>query len=165
MIANPTSVSEMGSLVLDYASGRLPAYVDGGFDFTDVRDVAAGTIEAGKRGRTGESYLLGGAYITVPAIMEILKEVTGRKKPGFKVPYNLALFGAGFSERRALKRGTGSKFTKASLKILKEGLRVDSSKARKELAYHPRDLKESFNDTYLWFKKEGYIDDSAAGRR
>ena len=81
------------------------------------------------------------------------------------MPYHLAMFGAGFRERRVLKRGTVPRFTRASLKILKEGPRVDSSKAKKELSYNPRDLKESFNDTYLWFKKEGYIDESAAGRR
>ena len=158
-------ISEMGSLVLDYASGRLPVYVDGGFDFVDVRDVAAGTIEAGKRGRTGESYLLSGTYVTVSAIMEILEEVTGRKKPGFKVPYRLAMFGARFSERRALRRGTVPKFTRDSLRILKEGLSADSSKAERELGYHPRDIRESFHDAYRWFKKEGYIDESASGRR
>ncbi|MCA9696930.1 MAG: NAD-dependent epimerase/dehydratase family protein, partial [Myxococcales bacterium] len=52
VIVNPTGVlgpvdfgpSRMGKLICDLAGGRMPALLEGGFDFVDVRDVATGVL-------------------------------------------------------------------------------------------------------------------------
>jgi dihydroflavonol-4-reductase len=154
-------ISSMTSMILDFAMGKLPAYIGGGFNFVDIRDAAAGVIAAAGHGRTGETYILGGEYITVAGLMDTLEELTGRKKPAFKVPFALAKMAAGFSEKKA-GRGTGNnikpKFTRDSLKVLKEGPRVNCEKAVKELAYSPRPIKETLKDTVDWLKNEGYIE-------
>ena len=54
--------SEMGTVIRNLCTGRMPALVTGGFNFVDVRDVVAGALGAEARGRTGESYLLGGEW-------------------------------------------------------------------------------------------------------
>jgi len=145
-------ISSMTSMILDFSAGSLPAYVGGGFNFVDIRDAAAGTIAAAERGRTGETYILGGEYITIASLMEILEELTEKKKPSFKVPFALAALAARFSEKRA----STPKFTRDSLKVLKEGPRVDCEKAQKELGYTARPIRETLKDTLDWLSAEGY---------
>ena len=63
VIACPTGVigpydfrrSEMGRLIADCLGNKPLFYVDGAYDFVDVRDVAAGLILAGQHGRTGHT--------------------------------------------------------------------------------------------------------------
>ena len=50
--------SHTGELVLAAAQGRLGAYVDGAYNFVDVRDVAQGLMAAAEKGRSGEGYIL-----------------------------------------------------------------------------------------------------------
>jgi dihydroflavonol-4-reductase len=153
-------ISSMTSMILDFTAGKLPAYVGGGFNFIDVRDAAAGVIAAAEKGRTGEAYILGGTYITIADLMENLEELTGKKKPSLKVPFVLANLAARFGEKRG-KGGTEEnfkpKFTRDSLKVLKDGPRVDCEKAKKELNWAPRPIKETLKDTLEWLKAEGFL--------
>jgi len=50
-----------GRMVLDAATGRMPAYLDTGVNIVHVDEVAAGHLLALHRGRDGERYILGGA--------------------------------------------------------------------------------------------------------
>ena len=71
--------SEMGQLILDCVDQKPMLYVDGAYDFVDVRDVAQGLILAGEKGRCGESYILSGERIEVPDIIKIVQEVLGKR--------------------------------------------------------------------------------------
>ncbi len=98
VIVHPTGVigpfdfriSEMGQLVLDFIRGKLKAYLDGAYDFADVRDVAHGLTLACRKGRTGESYILSGERVSIKQILEVLEETSGIRAPTFKVPAWLA---------------------------------------------------------------------------
>ena len=67
VIVNPTTPvgpwdakpTPTGEIIVRFCTGRMPAYMDTGLNFVDVRDVAAGHIAAYERGRTGERYILG----------------------------------------------------------------------------------------------------------
>jgi len=86
VVVNPTGVigprdeqpSRMGHFFLALAAGRLPATVEGGFDWVDVRDVVTALLAAETRGRTGENYLVGGHYATTRELAEVAHAVTGR---------------------------------------------------------------------------------------
>src|SRR5215475_1308246 len=49
-----------GQLIVEAASGRMPAFVDTGLNIVHVDDVAAGHLLAEERGSIGERYILGG---------------------------------------------------------------------------------------------------------
>src|SRR4030043_1560736 len=44
-------ISNVGQLIIDFASGHLKSYVNGAYDFVDVRDVARGLIRAAEKGQ------------------------------------------------------------------------------------------------------------------
>jgi len=146
-------ISEMGQLVLDFIRGKLKAYLDGAYDFADVRDVAHGLMLACSKGRRGESYILSGERVSIKRIMELLEETSGVKAPAFKVPAWLARTAGKLAP--IYYRITRSKalFTDYSVDVLRSNSMVTSEKARAELGYNPRSVPESICDSVAWFRQ------------
>eukprot|EP01037_Dinobryon_pediforme_P029299 gene29299-32881_t len=69
--ARPTPT---GRIIVEAASGRMPAFVESGLNLVHVDDVADGHIAAMARGRIGERYVLGGQDV---ALREMLATVAG----------------------------------------------------------------------------------------
>lgn len=137
----------MMTLVTDYLSGKLPACVEGGYDFVDVRDVAAGVVAACSRGRSGECYLLTGGYITAMDLLRKLHELTGRKE--IKVAFPLWFIRAFIPIATAVARIRKEKplFTRSSLHILDTNADFSHAKASRELGYAPRRIEDTLRDT------------------
>ncbi|MFA6027433.1 MAG: SDR family oxidoreductase [Patescibacteria group bacterium] len=150
-------ISELGHLIIDFAHKKLKAFINGAYDFVDVRDVVAGLIAAMEKGRKGEIYILSGEQIKIKEILKILTKVTGKKAPVYAMPAWLAIATAPFSilYYRILK--AKPLFTAYSVRVLMSNSKTDHSKARQELGYNPRTVRESINDSYIWFKEHGYI--------
>ena len=148
-------VSAIGRFFRDFLNGRLPAYIDGGFDFVDVRDVAAGLVAAAERGASGRVYLLSGEYVTVPAMIEMMQTESGVRRPLLQLPIPLIAPFLPAVEGAARLAGRRTRFTAASLKLLALGVRVDSSRARAELGYTTRPIRETVADTVRWFREHG----------
>jgi len=68
----------MGAVIHDAATAKPTLYVDGAYDFVDVRDVADGLISAAENEKRGESYILSGQKISVRYLLETVREITGR---------------------------------------------------------------------------------------
>jgi len=96
-IVNPTGIigpfdfapSRMGQVFLALAQRRLPAVIDAGFDWVDVRDVSAAALSAETRGRTGENYLLPAHHVSLTQIAGISEEITATPAPRWKFPMRL----------------------------------------------------------------------------
>ncbi|GAB4493658.1 MAG: NAD-dependent epimerase/dehydratase family protein [Anaerolineales bacterium] len=159
VIACPTGVigpfdfrgSMMGSVIRSAAERRLTPYVDGGYDFVDVRDVADGLIAASEKGRAGEAYILSGQRISVRYLLETVREITGKGFPRFKVPLFLAELAAHFTPTYYRLTHASPRFTPYSLKVLQSNAHISHEKASRELGYHPRPLYESIRDAVQWF--------------
>jgi dihydroflavonol-4-reductase len=147
----------MGRVLLDLYHRRLPALVDGGFDWVDVRDVVAGALAAADRAPTGARYLLSGARRTVGELAAIAKEVTGVRPPLVSAPMWLARVGAPFATAYARVAGKEPLYTKHSLHALRNHQLVSHDKATRELGYTSRPLVETITAAYAWFRAHGAL--------
>ncbi len=146
-----------GEVIRTAAKHKPSLYVDGAYDFVDVRDVANGMIAAAERGRRGESYILSGEKITVPHLIETIREITGRHFFRLKVPFDLARFAARFTPfYYRISRAT-PRFTPYSLEVLRSNSDISHAKATRELGYHPRPLYESIADAIHWFLESNHM--------
>lgn len=150
-------ISEMGQLIMDFIQRKLKAYVDGAYDFADVRDVATGLILACEKGRTGESYILSGEQITVRDLLLMLQEITGVKAPSLKIPAWLARTIGKIAPLYYRLTNTKPLFTTYSIDVLASNSQISSAKARHELGYSTRPVKESVTDAVAWFRENSKL--------
>jgi len=143
--------SEMGEVIRGAAQAKPMFYVEGAYDFVDVRDVADGLISAARHGRRGESYILSGNKISVRYMLETVREVTGKAFARIKIPFSLAEFAAKFTPWYYLKTKAKPRFTPYSLEVLQSNANISHAKAMKELGYKPRPVVETIADTVRWF--------------
>jgi dihydroflavonol-4-reductase len=147
-------LSEMGRLVQNILSRRLKMYINGVYDFVDVRDVAHGIILAGEKGRAGESYILSGEQISVQNILAYLEKVNGMKLTLTRIPTWLARLAGVLATPYYLITRTKPLFTAYSVDVLCSNSQVSSAKAQKELGFTARPIYESILDSVSWFKEE-----------
>jgi dihydroflavonol-4-reductase len=166
MIINPTSVvgpndfkpSLIGQAILQLYRGKMPALIPGGYDWVDVRDVVSGTISAIEKGRTGESYLLSGHYVSLADLYNLLTNLKGNGKNLPVLPSWLAEIGLPFLQAWSRMSGSKPLYTRESLQILKTAHPdISSEKAVRELGYHSRPFQETLKDTITWFRENHYL--------
>lgn len=151
--------SRMGHVLCKLYQRRLPALLDGGFDWVDARDVSAGILAAAERGRTNESYLLTGHYLTLEQLAELAQRVTGVPRPRFVCPKWVAGIGAPFMDIAVwLMRGGEPLYTSESLMPLELRMGYDHAKAERELGYTVRPLEQTLRDAYAWMLAQGVIE-------
>ncbi|HEY5159131.1 MAG TPA: SDR family oxidoreductase [Anaerolineales bacterium] len=143
--------SEMGEVIRGAAEARPMFYVEGAYDFVDVRDVADGLIAAEKHGRQGESYILSGQKLSVRYMLATVREVTGKAFSSVKIPFSLAEFAARFTPWYYRKTQNKPRFTPYSLEVLQSNSNISHKKAASELGYKPRPVYESIADSVRWF--------------
>jgi dihydroflavonol-4-reductase len=142
--------SEMGELIRDLTGRKLTLYVDGAYDFVDVRDVAAGLILARQAGETGESYILSGERISVIELVKSVQEIIGKHIPRLKIPMSVARYAARFTPLYYRLSHVRPRFTAYSLETLLSNSVISNKKARQSLGYNPRRLRDSLADTISW---------------
>lgn len=162
VVACPTGVigpydyrgSMMGAVIHDAAAAKPSLYVDGAYDFVDVRDVADGLITAAEKGKRGESYILSGNKISVRYLLETIREITGRGFVQLKIPFDLAKFAAMFTPMYYRLAHATPRFTPYSLEVLQSNSNISHAKATRELNYKPRTIYETISDTVRWFREK-----------
>src|SRR3972149_872927 len=141
----------MGAVIHDAATAKPSLYVDGAYDFVDVRDVADGLISTAENGKRGESYILSGQKISVRYILDTVREITGKNFLQMKIPFDLAKFAAIFTPIFYKLAQATPRFTPYSLEVLQSNSNISHAKATRELGYRPRSMHESIADTIKWF--------------
>jgi dihydroflavonol-4-reductase len=150
--------SHLGTVLLLLARRRLPALVGGGFDWVDVRDVAAGALCAAERAPAGQRYLLSGHFASVRDLAALAAQVTGVPAPRLCTPLFLARIGAPFTTGYATLLGQRPLYTSVSLEALCSNPCVSHARATRDLGYQPRPLQETLEHTYRWFVEAGMLD-------
>jgi dihydroflavonol-4-reductase len=147
-----------GRLVVEAASGRMPAYVNTGLNVVHVDDVATGHLLAYEKGAIGESYILGGENRTLRWILKTVAELTGRRPPRIRLPHWFITPMAYISEGVTRLKGSGEPLmTVDSVRMSRKPMYFSIDKARRELGYSPRPAIEGLRDEIEWFYKHGYV--------
>lgn len=148
---NDFADTHLTRMVRDAASGVLSVSIEGGYDFVDVRDVAAGTISAAEVGKNGRTYVLSGQYVPAKKMVGAVANALGRPTPP-ALPLRVARAMAPLAERVSTWRGVAPVMTAYSLRVLGEPGLFSSRRAREELGYRARPFRETLRDTLEWIQ-------------
>lgn len=129
-----------------------------GFGALDVRDFAAGVVLAAERGRSGQRYLLSGDNLTVTQLLQQVAEIAGVRAPHFVPPTPLLRVLVGALEFVSSIRGKPAPVTRDVLQIIGRYAWYDTAKARTELGWSSRPLRNTLTDTIRW------LQDPSSGR-
>src|SRR6185312_13585984 len=75
-----------GRIIVEAATGKMPAFVDTGLNLVHVDDVAQGHLLALDKGKIGENYILGGEDVSLQAMLADIAALSGRRAPKVKLP-------------------------------------------------------------------------------
>lgn len=149
--------SNLGQLIIDCAHRKMGAYLDGGYNFVDVRDVADGLVSTLEKGKAGECYILAGHYVTIKELMKYVQDITGVPAPKFKIARWFAYATGALSEIYYKIVKQKPLFTSYSVYTTGTNANFSIDKAKKELGYFPRDFKDTMVDTIYWMKENKKI--------
>lgn len=151
--------SRMGRVLIDYAHGRLRAYIPGGFEFVSGHDIAEGHVLAMRKGRSGQKYIFGTAYASVDELMALYREATGRPLPRLRLPPLLMAALAETADKTWYRifPNLPRRFTPAAVRLLQMRRQADHDKAKRELGYRPTELSQAVRDAYEDFLRRGVI--------
>ena len=145
-----------GRVIVEAASGRIPAFVDTGLNLVHVDDVAAGHLLALKHGKIGERYILGGEDVSLRQMLADIAALAGRRPPTISLP-RAPLFPLAFiAEAFGQLTGKEPMLTRDALKMAGHRMFFSSAKAKAELGYHARPYREGLADALDWFRQHGY---------
>jgi dihydroflavonol-4-reductase len=144
-----------GRLIVEAASGRMPAFVDTGLNLVHVDDVADGHLRAERLGVVGQRYILGGENLTLGKILAEIARLCGRKAPTVQLP--VAAVGPVALVAAAVGRATGREpfVTLDGLRLARKKMFFTSAKAERELGYRWRPAVEGLADAVAWFRAAG----------
>lgn len=146
-----------GRLVVDAASGKMPAYVDTGLNVVHVDDVAEGHLLALERGQIGERYVLGGENLALREILERIAAMVGRHPPRIRLPHGAVMPVAYIAEAWARLFGGEPLLTTDNVRMARKRMYFSSAKAERVLGYRPRPAEAALRDAIAWFRANGYF--------
>jgi dihydroflavonol-4-reductase len=146
-----------GRMVLDAANGRMPAYVNTGLNIVHVDDVATGHLLALERGRTGESYVLGGENLMLRDLLRLIAVQARRRAPKIRLPVTPLMPIAAVMELVARVTGRTPMMTRETLAMARKKMFFSSAKAIEVLGYAPRPAREAVEDALDYFATQGLL--------
>jgi dihydroflavonol-4-reductase len=146
-----------GRIIVEAATGRIPAFVDTGLNLVHVDDVAQGHLAAFARGVPGERYSLGGEDFALSAILAEIAGLVGRKAPKIRLPLGPIWPVALVAETVSRFTGKEPMVTRDALRMARKTMYFSSDKARAALDYRPRPARQALVDALGWFRENGYL--------
>jgi dihydroflavonol-4-reductase len=144
-----------GRMIVEAASGRMPAFVDTGLNLVHVDDVAEGHLLAEERGRVGERYILGGDNLSLAQILREIARICGRKAPTLQLPVGAIWPVAIAAEQVSRLTGREPFVTRDGLRMARKKMFFTSLKAERELGYRRRRATGGLADAVAWFQAQG----------
>jgi dihydroflavonol-4-reductase len=148
-VYGPGDHSELGNLIEQTATGKLPAKVfpEAGIMMCHVEDIAAGILLAFDKGEVGESYILADYKATFDDLIDRVAAIAGRKPPRFTMP--AAVIKASAPLGPLIGPLLGFPKNMRELVTTSDGVTFYASdaKARRELGFSPRGIDAGLEET------------------
>ena len=145
-----------GRFIVEALRGKVPGYMDGGFNVVDVDDVAEAHVLAEEKGRVGERYILGDHNVTYKEFYDAVTEVAGVPPITRKLPTRVLWGMAWMMEKMGDMRGKEPQLTYKSARYASRTLWFDTRKAHEELGMPRTALRDSIEKSIRWFRSNGY---------
>lgn len=164
VIVNPTAPvgpgdwkpTPTGRVILDFLTGKMPAFVDTGLNVVGVEDCAAGHLLAAEKGKAGERYILGARNMTLEEILQTLARITGLPAPRFRVPHAVA-YAAGCVDTVVSRLlGREPKIPLEGVRMSRHKMFVDASRAVRELGFRPGPPEAALERAVRWYQENGF---------
>ncbi|MBD2667210.1 3-beta hydroxysteroid dehydrogenase/isomerase [Richelia sinica FACHB-800] len=165
VIVNPSSPigpldikpTPTGDIILRFLRRQMPAYMDTGLNFIDVRDVAKGHLLALQKGKTGDRYILAHQNLTLQQLLQQLSQITNIPAPQISVPAWLPLSVAWFEEKILAPVGKSPTVPLDGVRMATQPMYYDATKAIRELGLPQSPLNVALKDAVDWFISHGYV--------
>jgi dihydroflavonol-4-reductase len=149
----------LNSFFIKLLNRQVPLLPPGGMSIAYVEGVARAHLAAAERGRKGERYLLADTFVTNAQLAEETARQTGLARSGVPPTAPAWLFKAAAAAMAPLARRLH--FTPliapGQLSFLLWSVRVDASKAQRELGFQPTPLSQGVAKTLEALRAEGLI--------
>jgi len=165
VIVNPTNPcgprdiapTPNGQLIINVIKGKLPGYVDGGINVSDIQDTAKGHVLAMEKGKPGEKYVLGNTNVSVKEYFDLIAQIGGGKSPSLRIPKSVAVFSGYLYKGLADVTKKPPVTTAAWVRVGSEYSFWDSSKAVNELGMPQTPIRDSIAGAIEWFRANGKL--------
>ncbi len=144
--------SSTGDVVL-FLKRKIPAIIEGGLSYVDVRDTADAFIRAMESGDPGDTFLLGATNLTLRDFFARLEALSGVQAPSVAVPDSLAKLGSRLLDAVTNVKSDVGELDPVSLEMARHYWYIDSSRAIGELNFSPRDPDKTLRDTIDWIRE------------
>ncbi|KAJ4845771.1 hypothetical protein Tsubulata_045736 [Turnera subulata] len=155
-----TKGNGLAQLLIERFSGRLPAYIGHGdvkYSFCHLDDLVEAHIAAMHKGKPGEKYLLTGENASFNHIFDMAAMITGTRKPAFTIPFWVMYAFGWLSVLLFRLTGRFPLINPPGVNLIKHQWTFSCEKAKVELDYSPRSLKEGLEETLSSLKSSGLI--------
>lgn len=155
-----TAGNIVARLIVERFNGRLPGYIGQGkekFSFSHVDDVVDGHILGLDKGKPGERYLLTGENASFMQVFDMAATITNTRKPLFNIPLFLIDVYGWVSVFFSRITGKLPLISPPTVRVLRHEWAYSCEKAKRELEYKPRSLKEGLEEVLPWLKSLGVI--------
>ncbi|MGF6916721.1 dihydroflavonol-4-reductase [Paraburkholderia sp. UCT70] len=156
-ILGPGDRHNWARLILMVDREELPGIPPGSGSFADVREIARAQLCAWQRRRFGESYLVGGEHASYVDLVHRVGAALCKRTPGDATPAWALMAFAHLAEASSWLTRKEPDVTPESATLVCGTLRVDSTKAMRELNYVETPLDSLLADTVAWMRKEGLV--------
>ncbi|MCY3885825.1 MAG: NAD-dependent epimerase/dehydratase family protein [Gammaproteobacteria bacterium] len=151
--------SRLGRTLCNYTSGKVRAYVDGGFAFVAARDIVEGHLLCMNQGRTGQKYIFASEYKTISDILDLYEEVSGIPRPRLRIPtpimYVLSELASFYLSR--FHPNYPQRFTPGAIRLLKKRRHANTDRAKSELGFQPTSIRAAVQEAYAFHYARGSI--------
>lgn len=156
-ILGPGDRHNWARLIMMVDHEALPGIPPGIGAFADVREIARAQVRAWQRQRFGQAYMVGGEQARFVDFVHRVGAALGKRTPRGAMPAFALMTFARLADAWSRISGKEPDITPEGATLTCHELRVDSSKARRELDYVETPLDQLLADTLGWMRREGMI--------